>query len=381
MYLSMCEVEVYQEHFPTLDDVEKICKEHDTIKKYVIALHEYDRKANGDLKKAHYHVYLHFGVGRSQDTKIVENWFNVAGNYIERIKGKWDDVVLYAVHANAPEKYQYTSDVVRSSFDFDDELVKAKERKRQKEAGKNLANEVMRGEKTLRQAQKELLLYNYSPTASRYLRDAYNIYARNVSPQRNVTVFLLHGASASGKTALAQELCKVDGMDYCLSGSGSDPLSDYMGEKALILDDVREDTFTFTEWLKLLDPYTGSPIRSRYSNKIFTGDTIYMTTSQNPLFWFVGTNEERWQFFRRIKLYIVCTTETVFHYDGFVRQGNYIDLPPVTMEYKNPIPIKYPQEHTQDQYASKLCQSMNKIFETLTSNMQEITDMKEIEKK
>ena len=378
MNLSMCEIVLYQEHFPTIETIEGICKDHDTIKKYAICLHNQDKNDKGEPLKPHYHVILHFG--RSQDTANCEKWFNCSPSAIEKIKGRWKDAILYIIHRNAPEKYQYLPESVKANFDYADELEKALKAGKQKGIAQELATAIMRGEKTYRQAFAELQLYDYAQNGSRFLRDAYSIYSRNSHPQRDISVIMIYGASATGKTALAQELCKADGVDYCLSGSGSDPLSDYMGEQALILDDVREDTFSFTEWLKLLDPYTGSPIRSRYSNKIFTGKYIYITVSTNPIMWFTGTYEERWQFYRRIKVFIHVTLETVTQYDGFTHQGNYVDRGELLMTYKNPIPLLYPQEQTQNQSAKKFCQSMNKVFEKLTStNMQEITDMKEIE--
>ena len=197
---------------------------------------------------------------------------------------------------------------------------------------------------------------------------------------RDITVVMIFGASATGKTALAQELCKADGVDYCVSASGQDPLSDYMGEAALILDDVREETFSFVEWLKILDNHTGSPIRSRYSNKVFLGKYIYLCVSTNPVMWFLGTHEERWQFYRRIGVLVKVTKETVTHYDGFRREGNFVELGTPLMEYKNPITIMYQQNLSQSTYAQRFAQNMAKIYEKATQiTTEEITDIKEME--
>ena len=380
MNVSMCEVMLYQEHFSSIEAVEEICKQYDTIKKYAICLHDQDKNDKGEPVKPHYHVMLHFG--RSVDTSNCENWFNCSGNAVEKIKGRWKDALLYIIHQNAPEKHQYAPKDVKANFDYADELLKAIKAGKSKIMAQDLANAIIRGEKTYRQAYSELLTYDYNKDATRYLRDAYSIYSRNIPAQRDISVALLFGASASGKTALAQELCKADGIDYCLSGSGGDPLSDYMGESALILDDVREETFSFTEWLKLLDNHTGSPIRSRYSNKVFTGKYIYICVSNNPSFWFLHMNEERWQFFRRIKTLVEVTADTVKQYDGFKHQGQYVERGQLLMAYKNPIPLLYPQNQETDQAARSFCGAMTKIFDKLNeTNMIEITDMKEIDKK
>lgn len=68
--LTMCEVQLYQEHYPDYDEIEQIIKKHKMVKKYAFALHDkdiylVDNPSNGakagDVKKAHYHIYLYFG--------------------------------------------------------------------------------------------------------------------------------------------------------------------------------------------------------------------------------------------------------------------------------------------------------------------------------
>ena len=306
MNLSMCEVIVYQEHYPKIDDVETVCKKYNTIKKYIISLHDKDVKEDGTLKKAHYHVYLHFG--RSQNTELVQEWFKVAPQDVEKIKGRWSDAEEYAVHANVPESYQYDPQGVCASYDYVTALGKAIKAKKQKKLAPTLASAIIRGEKSYRQAYNELLAFDYNKDATKYLRDAYAIYSRNLSPNRQIDVVFMSGATGSGKTTLAKLLAEAEGKDYYISASGSDPMGDYMGEKVLILDDVREESFTFIEWLKLLDNNTNSAIRSRYNNKFFSGDTIYVTSVYDPSMWFLGIKEDRRQFFRRITQYIKVTT-------------------------------------------------------------------------
>ena len=84
----------------------------------------------------------------------------------------------------------------------------------------------------------------------------------------------------------------------------------------LILDDLRDSTFKFDDLIKLLDNHTNSSIRSRYNNKVFNGDTIFITTSKPLPTWYNGIDskvpdENLKQLYRRIKEYILITDDDV----------------------------------------------------------------------
>lgn len=382
MNVSMCEIVLYQEHFPTIEDVEKICKEHTTTKKYAICMHDQDQNENGDPLKAHYHVLLHFG--RSIDTANCESWFGCSSSAVEKIKGRWKDALLYLIHRNSPQKHQYPVEAVKASFDFADELARAERAEKQAKLAQTLATSVISGEKSYRQAFKELSEFDYTKDGTRFLRDAYGIYSRNLSPERNIEVIFLYGEAGAGKTTLAKLLSQAEGKDCYISASGTDPMGDYMGEKVLILDDVREETFSLVEWLKLLDNNTNSAIRSRYNNKIFTGDTIYITSASNPVFWFLNTHENRSQFFRRISQFICVTPDKVTQYNGFtVNSGGYVEPVATGIYYNNPVAQMYPKQAQRVDSSAKFARSMVNVFERLNkeqeNRMKEITDMEWLE--
>ena len=76
------------------------------------------------------------------------------------------------------------------------------------------------------------------------------------------------------------------------------------GEEILLLDDVRGDSLTASDWLKLLDPYNISPISARYQNRLGASKVIIITSSKHPLSFFYhakgNTNEDLSQYIRRI---------------------------------------------------------------------------------
>ena len=121
MQLTMCELVLYQEHYPDINDVVAICEQYASIKKYAILLHD------NDGVKPHYHAMLHFGTSFNTDNLM--KWFHdLQENQIEKVKcGRYSGAVAYLTHENAPGKYQYPRSLVRANFDvselIEDELT------------------------------------------------------------------------------------------------------------------------------------------------------------------------------------------------------------------------------------------------------------------
>ena len=378
MNLKMCEVELYPEQYEDVSQIRDICEKYDTIKKYAIRLHDRDIKEDGTPKKPHYHVFLHFGY--AVDISKVATWFSCAENHVNKIRKRWDSAMLYLVHKNALDKYQYSVEEVVASFDYAAEVArieKAEKAKVKTEEIRALATSVMVGDISLTSAIQKLSLYDFNPSAMRWLTDAYQIRCRSAKPNRNIDVILIYGKSGTGKTSLAKLLCENMGKEYCVSSSSNDVLQDYGGEHVLILDDVREYTFEFVDWLKVLDNHTSSSIRSRFRNKVFLGDMIIITTSQDPCAWFIGCYEERWQFYRRINQYLRLEGENVIQYEGFVNKYGYPVEGKRLIEFKNPIARLYNERAPTASCASAVVKAMAKAFEEIEQKERE--NIKEIE--
>ena len=379
MNLRICEIVLYQEHFPEIDDITQICDGHRTIKEYACILHDKDTDTSGNLKKPHYHLVINFG--RGVETKNCEKWFGCAPNAISKIKGRWKDALLYLTHRNSPEKYQYSDLEVSANFDYPEEVERLiKDEKNRLSATKQteLCNAVMLGNISLSQGLAELQKYNYKSSAQKQLDDAYKLRCRNLSADRSVDVILIFGESETGKTTLAKMLCVADGADYYISSSDNDTLQDYAGERVLIIDDAREETFSLVDWLKLLDNNTQTSIKSRFYNKAFVGDTIIITTSVNPVYWFRGTYEQRWQFYRRISQFWVVTKDAIYQYDGFEITGNNLVKPVATgIAYGNPVSRLYAtkkQSGAANRVASLLGKLIVQTNEELEKNMEEVSE-------
>jgi len=104
----MFEVLLYPESFDIskLDDI----LSNGQIKDYAYILHDQDSE-----RKPHIHVMIRTGDGRNSE--YVAKWFDVAENNVGKIKGRFTDALRYLTHKNAPNKYQYGEDLVKSNFD------------------------------------------------------------------------------------------------------------------------------------------------------------------------------------------------------------------------------------------------------------------------
>ena len=102
-------------------DIQETCKKYKTIKQWAYILHD---KCD---TRPHYHIYLNFGKS-SCDTEMVAEWFKVAPNFIEKVKGRKTDMLLYLTHGNDSQKnkHQYSPTEVIANFDFEMEIENSK---------------------------------------------------------------------------------------------------------------------------------------------------------------------------------------------------------------------------------------------------------------
>ena len=123
---------------------------------------------------------------------------------------------------------------------------------------------------------------------------------------KNVKVIFVEGKAGSGKSTFAKSLAVNNKKTYCVSSSSNDIMQDYTCEDYLILDDLRDTSFSFEDLLKLLDNYVISTVKSRYNNKLFLGEYIVITSAKPLAEWYKDTTEDRQQLFRRISMFARC---------------------------------------------------------------------------
>ena len=155
--------------------------------------------------------------------------------------------------------------------------------------------------------------------------------------------------------------------DYCISSSSNDIFQDYKGQRAIILDDLRDSDIKFVELLKMIDNNTQSSVYSRFQNKVFVGKMIVITSSVPIKHWYKDMQystsylEDLKQLYRRINSYVWVTETEVKLFDGVAPDGMPIGAPTV---YANEIP-KLKQEK-KDKFDFK------SVFDEMFNPMEEL---------
>ena len=299
--------------------IKETIKQYSTIKEYAYILHDKDIDDKGKLKKPHYHVYLWFN--SATDISQVATWFGIPENMIKKIKGRKKDVLKYLSHKNAPTKYQYDETEITTNID----LTKYT----------NDENDYSRLSDFNNYSYAEHINYLYETFKDKERIRAFEFLKANwllhceyleTKGNRNMKVIFINGVAGSGKTTYAKKLCETLKKDYYISSSNNDALGGYKGQKVLILDDARDSTFSFNDFLKLLDNHTSSSVRSRYNNKVFNGEIIIITSVVPLHEWYNGidskiTSESKLQLYRRINEYFIMTKDDIKAYSKVSDDG------------------------------------------------------------
>lgn len=208
--------------------------------------------------------------------------------------------VQYLIHANSPSKKQYTwNDVFTNCDDMSKYMVETQATQSIKLD--DIIRRIESGEIRRYEKFDKIPMTIWAKNKTVIMNAFTHQEGKGMASDRNITVMFIQGKAGTGKTTLAKFLTESLKLSYIVSSSSNDPMQDYEGQKALILDDLRDSVFTFTDLLKILDNHTNSSMSSRYSNKHFIGDLIIITSSKSVGEWYQGiADEDRKQFFRRI---------------------------------------------------------------------------------
>ena len=249
----------------------------------------------GTKKADHIHIFIKLKEGRS--FKDIGQWFGLESNFVNKCKSQFDNACLYAIHANAPDKYQYSIEVAFASPGFDyASLVQEKKAKYKREKNKdkayqrkmeivNLIEQGIINQINLSQyisAEEEVNFNNAIKIAfERKQRE------QALITERTMEGIYICGASGTAKTTLAKMIAYSQGFTFGISGSNRDPAQEYKNQECYILDDVSPLSFSWKEFLKLADNNTVSPVENTGNMNIF-GDTnsinsVDNTTNMNSL--------------------------------------------------------------------------------------------------
>lgn len=353
MKFRMCEI-VQQEQYLECSFEEfkgKLVNVYNNIKgleKYILILHNKDTDEVGNNKSSHIHLYLKFSM--PYDSRHIAEWFGVKENYINKVKGRWKDVASYAIHRNAPEKYQYDPVEVFSNYDWLTDVNNSERKTKSNERKEEIINLIVEG--VIRE-------FNYTDFISpieydKYKRNIDNAFKYRLDKikgvDRKMDVIFMTGDSGTGKTTYAKEIAKQRGFSVYVSSGSNDVLDDYKGQDCLILDDLRPSCMGLSDLLKMLDNNTTSSVKSRYKNKVLECKLIIITTtlSIDNFFSnvFMEEHETVVQLKRRCKLHIRFTKDKMYQKVWIDKIRNY----GVEFEFPNPVAELYkPKEMSVDE--------------------------------
>lgn len=351
-----------------------------TIKKYAYILHDrdvytpkdemlYPAHKAGTAKPRHYHVYCNFG-NQSIDHTYFASLFKVIPESIKRIETTAANCLLYFVHGTADAiaegKYQYEWSDVHHSSNWNPQTQAESVRyigHFEQFSYKEQIDKVHQIPDVQERVKMQELLDKALAAELKY---------RATIVDRYVRVMFVTGESGCGKTTFARQFAEKMNyfdivpreywrkapndkekpfrhLDYGVSGASNDVFESYKGEDVYILDDMRDDSFSFSDVLKFLDNHTNSSVKSRFSNKTFIGVLLIITSTVPLSKWYIGEKnpgrESLKQLYRRISTYVEITEREIYFYsrinDKGEPYGEMTVLPNRTRDYykDKPAPI------------------------------------------
>lgn len=298
-----------------------------------------------EKKAKHVHILIKFNKGDTLNSLAMK--IGIESQYLEKAKSGrygYDNLTAYLVHAKDAEKFQYDPKEVVTGKGEDylsvynrrmEKWMKGRATKEATETNQSIdyvVSEILAGNLSKSQIMLTNELYKIYALHKRKINEAFETLGESKSYQtmadldagyfKKTTIFI-HGESGTGKTILSKEIIDVikqlglhhEGItwDYCMTAS-TNPFDEYNGQDILLLDDIRGYSLNVADWLKLLDPYTISPLSARYHNKLGSAKIIIITSSKTPIEFFNSAQGNDWedtgQFIRRLDLLITIENDT-----------------------------------------------------------------------
>lgn len=296
-----------------------------------------------ELKSEHGHFLLKLSEGATLIDLALA--IGVEPQYIEKAKSGrygYDNLLAYLIHSKDPDKFQYLpSDVItilgKNYLEVYKEKFSSWYKGRTKKEVKNASEEI---DLLIADILNEKITKSEILLSSKYLQ-LYALYKTKVNEafmtlgevkatrtkkalengEFKKSIFFITGKSGLGKSNLAKELVRnltklAENNEQAWSSvvtAGTNIFDEINGEEILLLDDIRGDSLTASDWLKLLDPYNISPISARYHNKMGAARVIVITSTKHPLEFFFKTKgneiEDLSQYIRRFDSLITLYTD------------------------------------------------------------------------
>lgn len=293
----------------TFTDIESILKDWSENSGFTYWFIEHE--ADDEVSMTHWHIVIKFKspmpfapIKSRFPYGLIENTKNMKNS------------IHYLIHLNDKSKKQYAWGDIRTNC-LDMTPYKVQTSSQQEVTLQGVMESINSG--TIREYnQFEVIPIELWAKYKTRIENALTYYRERICVDKNraIEVIFISGATGLGKTTFAKDYCSGLHKSKCVSSSSNDPLQDYKGEDVLILDDLRDDSFKFHDFLKLLDTHTLSSSRSRYHNKPFIGDTIIITSTKPLSDWYFDeSSEDKHQLYRRIRQMVKFTSDVIFAFE------------------------------------------------------------------
>lgn len=295
-------------------------------------------------ENVHVHILLKFSKGATLISLALQ--LGIESQYIEKAKSgryAFDNFLAYLIHAKDSEKFQYDPNEVttlhgKNYLDVVTERYKSWNKGRaKKDISKSntslddiylqILNQQISKQEILSDPKLQIIyalnktkINEAFMTLGEIKSNATKLALENGEFKKSI--IFITGKSGLGKSRFAKTFVKelislANINNYCWSDvvtAGTNIFDEINGEEILLLDDVRGDSLTASDWLKLLDPYNISPISARYHNRMGSARVIIITSTKHPLEFFFHTKgnekEDLSQYIRRIDSLVTLYRET-----------------------------------------------------------------------
>ncbi|EHT2878594.1 plasmid replication protein [Enterococcus faecalis] len=264
------------------------------VESIAIILHDKDISPDGSTAEPHFHIAMKFENPRSLmalSNKLSDRPQNFTV-FNKKGRNNYNNMMSYLTHrtTESQAKYQYSPHDVKANFNYPEwlELIGGSITIARKVEINTLLEEFGHEKISLKQLRALLTPLEYAKNSS-IIKHIQALIAENryeqfkeemIQQHKQIETFYLYGTTGTGKTRFAKEKFSSD---CFITGSNRDMFANYDGEKTVILDEIRPDTITYNELLKLLDPFNfNNVVGSRYYDKKLVAERLIITTPYPP---------------------------------------------------------------------------------------------------
>lgn len=278
-----------------LDDILNTLKKWLKTKKFEYYVIEH----NESKENKHFHIVISFSKKSSCKFSTLKNKFPLG--HIDTCRTGVKNCVRYLCHADTPQKTQYPWDNIITNSPDKLEDYKSPNKPNIDYETKVILNKIVAGE------IKEFEINKIPPYIyiknRRKIENAFK-YRREIllsNPNRNIIIICLQGEARIGKTTFCKIWAEKNNKSIAFSSASNDSWQDYKGQDIFVLDDFEPNSTEIEDFKKTLDPHTNTSNGSRYDNKSFIGDIIFICTNTPLTQWFTFSKDQsREAIFKRI---------------------------------------------------------------------------------